>query len=88
MLFELEDPLDGDVVADEVVAGVDEVAAGVDEVAAGVDDELLELDPQAAAASAASTSRTAVHPRRDRVLMVFIIAPVSKRSARKGPARS
>lgn len=76
MPFELEDPLDAGVVLEEVVAGVDEVAAGVD-------DELLELPPQAVAASAAITSRTADQPRRDRVLNVCIMAPVCNASARK-----
>ena len=76
MLFELEDEADDGA---EALVWVDEVAAGADELAAGVDDELLELDPQAAAASAAPTSSSAVHPRMDRVLIVFMIAPVGKK---------
>jgi hypothetical protein len=53
-----------------------EVVAVAEDVAAGVDDVLLELDPQADEASAASTSRTAVEPRRDRAFTVFIIIPL------------
>jgi hypothetical protein len=73
MPFELE----ADVPVDpDVEVWVDEVAAGVDELAAGVEDEPLEPPPQAATASAASTSRTAVQARRDRVFTVCIIAPI------------
>jgi hypothetical protein len=70
--FELDAFVDG-VVDDEVAAGADDFAAGFDGVAACVDGELLALEPQAAAASAARTSRTAVRPRRDRVFSVCII---------------
>lgn len=72
MPFEL-DECEEDV--DEPAAGVDEVVAGVDEVAGGLDDEPPEFDPQAAAASADSTSMTAVQPRMDRVLIMCMIAP-------------
>jgi hypothetical protein len=51
-----------------------EVAAGGDEFCV---EELLELDPQAATASAAITSRTAAQSRGDRVVVVFMVAPVS-----------
>lgn len=61
---------------DVEVVGVDEVAAGVDEAAAEWEDELLELPPQAATPRAASTSSTAAHPRVDRVVIAFMIAPV------------
>jgi hypothetical protein len=88
MPFELEDCFAG-VVEDEAAGGADEVAAGFDGVAAGGDDERLALEPQAAAASAASTSRTAVQPRRDRVLSVFIIRSCSITTGpKKGPAKS
>jgi hypothetical protein len=50
-----------------------DVAAGVEEPCVEL---LLELDPQAATPRAASTSRTAVHIRGDRVVVVFMVAPV------------
>jgi len=65
MPFELELELDD---------GVELVAAGVDELCV---DELLELDPHAATARAASTSKTAVQLRGDRIVVVCIIAPLS-----------
>jgi hypothetical protein len=84
MLFEPDDCVEG-VVEDEAAGGgADEVAAGFDEVAAWVDDELLAVEPQAAVATAASTSSTVVRVRRDRVLIAFIIVPVCEDRLGKG----
>ncbi len=74
MPLELED--EAGVVDDEGAAGVDDVAAAGGEVAAEWEaDELLELPPQAATPSAATTSSSA-HARADRVLIAFMITPV------------
>jgi hypothetical protein len=54
---------------------VELVAAGVDELCV---DELLEFDPQAATTKAASTSIAAAQRRGDRIVVVFMVAPVSR----------